>query len=181
MKGIVFSEFIEFVEERFSPELADRMIEHSGAGGAYTSVGTYDHRELVGMLMQLTKDSEVPLPQLLHTFGEHMATRFAALFPQFFAAQPDFFGFLASVDNYIHVEVRKLYPDAELPSFHVVERHADEISLRYASTRHLADLAAGLIAGSALHYRTPIHVLREEAADGATLFRISRAGHAGSH
>ncbi|MBA1333177.1 heme transporter CcmB, partial [Candidatus Endoriftia persephone str. Guaymas] len=44
MKGIVFSKFIEFVEERFSPEMADDIIESSDlpSGGAYTSVGTYD-------------------------------------------------------------------------------------------------------------------------------------------
>lgn len=27
------------------------------------------------------------------------------------------FQFLKNIENYIHVEVRKLYPDAELPTF----------------------------------------------------------------
>lgn len=38
MKGLVFVEFVEFVEDRFSLETVDRIIEKSSlaTGGAYT-------------------------------------------------------------------------------------------------------------------------------------------------
>jgi len=41
MKGIVFTEFLEMVENKFSPELADRIIEGAEvpSGGVYTAVG----------------------------------------------------------------------------------------------------------------------------------------------
>jgi len=44
MKGIIFTEFLEMVEDRFSPEIADRIIEAADlpSGGAYTAIGTYD-------------------------------------------------------------------------------------------------------------------------------------------
>ena len=32
MKGIVFTEFLEMVEDRFSPEIADRIIESLQSG-----------------------------------------------------------------------------------------------------------------------------------------------------
>jgi Haem-NO-binding len=181
MKGMVFTEFLEMVEARFSPEMADTIIEKSGASGAYTSVGTYHHTELVGMVLQLSEETKAPVPTLLHAFGEHLAVRFAALYPQFFASQPELFGFLASIDGHIHVEVRKLYPDAELPKFDVVERDADGIVLHYASSRHLADLAAGLIEGSARHYNTPVQVECVDAAEGGSLFKVRRISHAGTH
>ena len=49
MKGIVFVQFVEMVEEKFGLATADRIIEQSklSTNGAYTSVGTYDHTELL--------------------------------------------------------------------------------------------------------------------------------------
>lgn len=181
MKGIVFTEFIEMVEDHFSPEVADRMIVGSGVGGAYTAVGTYDHREMVCMVQCLSQDTGQPVPALLSTFGEHLAGRFAGLFPQFFAEQPDLFSFLASIDDHIHVEVRKLYPDAELPRFAVLERTDDTLTLRYESSRHLSDLAAGLIHGAARHYGVEVQMRRETTADGGIIFGIRRTAHAGAH
>jgi hypothetical protein len=49
MKGMVFTEFLEMVEAKFSADMVDDIISDSDLpnGGAYTSVGTYDHSELV--------------------------------------------------------------------------------------------------------------------------------------
>ena len=51
MKGVVFTEFVEFAEEEFGLGVADDMISRCTlpSGGAYTAIGTYDHRELVQM------------------------------------------------------------------------------------------------------------------------------------
>ncbi|MEO0814052.1 MAG: heme NO-binding domain-containing protein, partial [Myxococcota bacterium] len=45
MKGIVFTEFLEMVEDRFGFEAVDRLVTASGSDndGVYTAVGTYDH------------------------------------------------------------------------------------------------------------------------------------------
>lgn len=178
MKGIVFTEFIDMVEDRFSPEVADRMIQAAElpGAGAYTAVGTYPHTELMRMVAALARELGTPAPALVGAFGGHLAGRFARAFPQFFAQQPDLFGFLASIDSHIHVEVRKLYPDAELPSFAVEHRDAQRMALRYRSPRCLQDLAAGLIAGCAAHYGEQVTVRHEALADGSTTrFVIERS------
>ena len=43
MKGIVFTEFLEMVEEKYGLEMVDDIIENANlqSHGAYTSVGTY--------------------------------------------------------------------------------------------------------------------------------------------
>jgi len=43
MKGVVFTEFFEFVEGRFSPEIAEQIIESSAlpSKGIYTSIGSF--------------------------------------------------------------------------------------------------------------------------------------------
>ena len=69
MKGIVFVEFIEMIENDFSIEMSDRLIEMSDlpSNGIYTSVGTYAPEEmitLVGNLSALTgTPSSTPTPR----------------------------------------------------------------------------------------------------------------------
>ena len=56
MKGIVFTEFLDMVEARFTPEVADRMITAAAvpSSGAYTAVGTYDYHEIIQLVVQLS-------------------------------------------------------------------------------------------------------------------------------
>ena len=51
----------------------------------------------------------------------------------------------------VHVEVRKLYPDAELPSF-VTRWEGDAFVLEYRSQRPFAALAEGLLRGAIVHW-----------------------------
>ncbi|MGF1754528.1 heme NO-binding domain-containing protein, partial [Vibrio makurazakiensis] len=47
MKGIIFTEFLELVEQKFGLDMLNEVLKLSGDGGVYTSVGSYDHRKLV--------------------------------------------------------------------------------------------------------------------------------------
>ena len=55
MKGIVFREFIDMVESQFSVDTADAIIGASALSthGAYTTVGTYPHQEMVDLVSNL--------------------------------------------------------------------------------------------------------------------------------
>ncbi len=163
MKGIVFTEFIEFVEENISEEVADEIIESSElkSGGIYTSVGTYDYEELVQLVTNLSKAIEKPIPDLLKVFGKHLFHRFLASFPQFFSENLNLTDFLESVEKYIHVEVRKLYPDAELPTFEC-EFENEKFLMTYHSKRDLADFAEGLIESTIEHYGESYSISREK-------------------
>jgi hypothetical protein len=164
MKGVVFREFIEMVESTFSPAMADEIIEASdlSTDGAYTSVGTYDHREMVQLAVHLSERTGIALPTLLHAFGKHLLGRFAVMFPNHFAGRRSTFDFLAILDNKIHVEVKKLYPDAELPVFDHSFDDPAVMSFVYRSKRPFADLADGLIAGCIAHFQERIEVTRED-------------------
>ena len=63
MKGIVFREFLEMVEEAFGMDVADQIIEESDlpSGGAYTSVATYDHHEILTLVGKLVRPGEAEL------------------------------------------------------------------------------------------------------------------------
>lgn len=154
MKGIVFSEFIEMVEERFSPAVADRMIEAANvaSGGAYTAVGTYPHEEMLALITELSRLTEVPVEQLVHAYGRHLFERFTRLYPGFFEGVTNAFDFLARIENHVHLEVRKLYPDAELPRFDTPHADPRHLVMVYESRRPFAALAHGLIEGCLAHF-----------------------------
>jgi Haem-NO-binding len=168
MKGVVFTEFLDMVEAKFSADMVDDIIDDAKleSGGAYTAVGTYPHAEMVALGVALAQRSGLSLPELLRAFGEHLFGRFAVVYPAFFVGIPDSFTFMAGIEEIIHAEVLKLYPDAELPRF-VVEAHADDrLVLLYESGRHFEDLAEGLIRGCAAHFRERVDIRRETIGSG---------------
>jgi hypothetical protein len=167
MKGIIFTEFVQMVEKQFGAAVADQMIVDSQvpSGGAYTSVGTYDHHELVAMVGQLSKITGIAAPDLVRGFGQSLFQRFAALYPAFFAGVGSSLDFLALVEMYIHPQVRKLYPDAELPTFEITRPSGNSIEMIYRSSRQLGDIAEGLIAGCAVYFGEQIRVQRDDGRD----------------
>lgn len=182
MKGVVFTEFLEMVEDRFSPRMVDDIIEDARlpSGGAYTAVGTYPHEEMVAMVVALSARSGAAVPDLLRTFGHHLFGRFAAGYPTFFEGVTGAMPFLAGIETIIHAEVLKLYPDAQLPRFDVVEHSPDRLVLVYHSARHFEDLAEGLIRGCIAHFREDIGLHRErveQADDAAERFVLTRGTH----
>jgi hypothetical protein len=180
LKGVVFTEFLEMVEHRFSPEMADRIIDEAElpSGGVYTAVGTYDHAEIVVLVDRLSKAADVSVPQLLHAFGKHLFQRFVEGFPHFFEGRNDAFGFLAQVEDYIHVEVKKLYPDAELPSVLASTDGNERMTIVYRSDRAMADLAHGLIEGCVDHFGEAIDISVTDLSNEAgrhVRFELARA------
>ena len=118
MKGIVFTEFLEMVEQRHGLETVDTIIETAQLpnGGAYTAVGTYDHHELLRLVGSLSQATNSAVPKLVYAFGRHLFASFSRAYPYVFEGIHSTTEFLANVEDLIHVEVKKLYPDAELPS-----------------------------------------------------------------
>lgn len=168
MKGVVFTEFLEMVESRFSADMVDDIIDDADlpSGGAYTAVGTYPHDEMVALVVALSQRSGAAVRDLLLAFGEHLFGRFVVGYPAFFSGTSDAFTFLAGIEDIIHSEVRKLYPDAELPRFDV-ERHTDrELVLLYQSGRHFEDLAEGLMRGCIAHFGGGIAISRTGVGEG---------------
>ena len=164
MKGLVFSEFLEFVEEKYSPEVVDDIIEVSDlpSGGIYTSVGTYNYHELLYLVSALSEMSGVEACDLVRAFGKHLFKRLAASYPHFIEGVDNTFKFLRSVDEYIHVEVRKLYPDAELPEFEFFTSRPDQLIVTYRSRRALGDLAHGMMEGACEYFGENISIEQEQ-------------------
>ncbi len=175
MKGIVFTEFLEMVEDRFSPEIADRLIDESDlpSGGVYTAVGTYPHTEIVSMVIKLAEITNLPIPALINAFGQYLFGRFYTLYPNFFIGITGSLDFLSRIEDVIHVEVKKLYPDAQLPKFDIERPDANTLHMTYHSERHLGDLAEGLIQSCIAHFGERIDLQRENLTAEGTPVRFT--------
>lgn len=178
MKGMVFTEFLSLVEREFGDDMVDDLLEsvELASGGAYTSVGTYDHGEMVALVTALSEKTTLPVEPLMHAFADHLMAYFKKSHPAFFAQASDTLHFIESVDQHIHVEVRKLYPDAELPSFSCFRNGDDELQVVYTSTRNFDMLAEGLMKAAAAHFGEDVEVERLQASndDGSVPFRVRK-------
>lgn len=170
MKGIVFSEFLEMVEGYFGYEMVDSLLMENDlpSGGAYTAVGTYDHQEMVTLVVGLSKKTQKPVPHLLNAFGQYLFGTFVKSYPAFFQKAPNAFDFLESIENYIHVEVRKLYPDAQLPRFTTRRIHDKSLEMIYHSDRSMGDFALGLIEKTIEYYGEKADISREDLIDNGS-------------
>ena len=181
MKGLIFREFLDLVEAQLSPATADAIITASNlsTAGAYTTVGTYPHSEMVELVSHLSTHTGMPVPDLLRHFGRHLFLRLSSHHPTFLQMHPAVFPLLRKLDNHIHVEVRKLYSNTELPTFKHEQLSEDCLTLTYSSTRRMADLAHGLIEGCIAHFDEPVSIERTDLPDdelGArTRFTLTRA------
>lgn len=177
MKGVIFTELIRWVEDAFSPEVADRMILESGVpnNGSYTSVGSYPHEQALEMIGKLSEITQIPAPELADTYGYWLAPRFARLYPQMFKGYSDTVTFLRDVNDKHHREVAKLYPDARTPSV-IAQVDGEELTVSYASHRPFADVAFGLIRGYIDYFSDDLEVIRCQKIKGphAARFEIRR-------
>ncbi len=175
MKGIVFTEFLEMVESQFGVVMADKIVKEKelDSGGVYTSVGTYNHTEMVQLVTNLSKETEIPVGQLLEVYGRHFFKMATENYQQFFSSITSSFEFLSGIEDHIHVEVLKLYPDAELPRFEISQPSESELIMVYHSERRLSAFAKGLIMACIDHYKEKITLQTNEAATDGSIVEFT--------
>ena len=146
MKGIILSEFVEFLETSLGDDRAQKIINESQVPslGAYSRVGLYDYQELIQLLTRTVSETDTEASILLERFSEHLFTVFKRDYNVFFEGVTSAAEMLTQIDNHIHVEVLKLYPDAELPKFEYT-RDGHQLTLNYQSPRPLATVAQALV------------------------------------
>jgi len=175
MKGIVFTEFLELVENKFGLAVVDKIIEQSAlaSGGIYTAVGTYDFSEMLSLLTHLSAHSKISIDDLLLTYGEHFFGVLADSYPGLIDKYEDPIELLASIENHIHVEVQKIYPEAELPTFEVLEKTPSRLVMVYTSSRAMYNFGLGLMNKTFEHYKSSAAILLEKIKEDGTEVKFS--------
>ncbi|XLS29719.1 heme NO-binding domain-containing protein [Flavobacteriaceae bacterium M23B6Z8] len=154
MKGIVFTEFLEMVEEKFGLETLDYIIENSEleSEAIYTAVGIYDAAEMFELISNLSQKVDIPDSDLVYAYGLYFFKKLEESHPFIFEMYKSPIELLNAIEDHIHVHVRKIYPGAELPSFEVIAKNDTSITMIYRSERALYMFAKGLMEKTFEHY-----------------------------
>jgi hypothetical protein len=155
MKGFVFTEFLRFVEVSHNLEMVDEMITNSNlpSKGIYSAFNSYDFNELVSMLSFVCAKTKVPVEVLLEEFGKFVFPYLIGKHSYIIKEYKNPLDLIAGIETHIHMQVKILYEDAELPTFRLVEKHKNKVVVIYKSKRGLTYFAIGLMKQSFHHFK----------------------------
>ncbi|MEC8429306.1 MAG: heme NO-binding domain-containing protein [Pseudomonadota bacterium] len=154
MKGAIFTSLAEMVEEKFDLNLWQNMLNSCPVsnGGGYSSGGIYPDSELMCLVGQLQKQLDVPVEDLLRSFGEYLFGNLSKLHSDYLLNHSTAKSFLLSVHDVIHTDIEKLYPGTSFPFIDYRDGGDNRLTIIYKSPRKLCFLAEGLIQGVAQKY-----------------------------
>lgn len=164
MKGMVFVELLRMAEAALGEEAVDDVLDRLdlASGGAYNAVGNYPCGELMTIVGAFSAHTGASTAELQRMFGRWMHARFVTSYPGFFADKPDALAMFKAIENEVHVEVRKLYPEVELPTFDTERLAPDRLRMTYRSPRPLSDFCHGLVEACIAHFGRPATVERRD-------------------
>ena len=150
MKGVIFNVVQEVVEDAFGIEFWDDAVDRAGIDGSFTSLGSYDDADMIALVGAIAELGGVSRNDVLVLAGRNGFGGLASRHAELLAGLSGWRDVLDRLDGIIHPEVRKIYPDADVPSFdanRLDSQGSDVVLLEYASKRHLCGLAEGLVLG----------------------------------
>jgi len=185
MKGFVLDEFQRMVEQQYGLTTYDQLVRSCqlATDGAYTTVGEYDHHELIQLVEALARSTGRTISTTYREFGRSIFDSYFCRCPQMVSAFTSLKELLKNIEPAIHVEVRKLYPNANLPTFYFEEHSDDHWTVTYDSNRPFADFAEGILQAAVEHYEEPIELVREDLVEETSArfnFYVSRNETVGS-
>ncbi len=174
MKGIIFTEFLDLVEKKFGLEMVDDILNKSNleSNGIYTSIGTYKFSEMLQLLQHLSANTQISIDDLLLVYAEHFFSVLEDSYPGLLATYSDPIEMLSSIEDHIHVEVRKIYPDAELPTFEIVEKTPNSLIMIYKSSRAMHHFGLGLMNKTFEHFNSTAKIELEKIKEDGTEVRF---------
>ena len=164
MKGIVFVKFNEFIEELWGEEFWDELLGEAElpSEGIYTTVGSYDDQELFKLIGLIVDKKGISAREAQFAFGKWVFKELYAAAPEGAHVFKDVFEFLNAVQDFIHVEVKKINPDAILPEFTFLSENETSLRFHYLSPRKLCHFCEGIVHGLAEHTGQAVRVHQSE-------------------
>ena len=158
MKGVVFNLLEDLVRREFGDMEWSRVLQDAEVDHTFASEGTYPDAVLRRLIAEVGKRAQKSPGEALQWFGRHSMPLLHSMYPGFFASQTSARSFILTLNDIIHPEVRRLFPDADVPWFDFDNSSPNELIVGYQSPRKLCLLAHGFIEGAADHYGETVDV-----------------------
>ena len=154
MKGVIFNLLEGFISDGWGEETYEEILSLCPlkTKEPFVGPGTYPDSDLVAIATQAANKLGISLPEALRAFGGYAFPKLIEKYPVFMEGISHPKDFLKSVDGVIHVEVRKLFPEAVTPSFEYEEPAPDRLKMRYRSKRKMCPLIDGFLDGVEKHF-----------------------------
>ena len=188
MKGIIFTEFLDLVEERFGLEMVDQIICQSRleSQGAYTSIGAYNFYEFLQLLHNLSKNKNISLINLLSVYATQIFSAMHAIHPEMLVSYNNPIEMIAAMNQHIEIifNIKNASPSGLLkaesfspfPLFIVKEKTENLLIINYISHRGMQHFWLGLMHEMFKHFNeTATIVLEKIKKDGTEIkFTINK-------
>lgn len=172
MKGVIFNVVEEVVHDLFDADTWDDLLDVAEVDGAYTALGDYADTELLAIVSAACAATGNSAEEVLRLVGHHALPKLAARVPESIVDAPDAIAFIRKVNDIIHPEVLKIYPDSIPPAFEF-EDHPDGLIVTYRSKRNLPALAEGLLSGVSLLFEEDVAVTSTSAEGEIPQFLVT--------
>ena len=162
MKGVIFNLLEEAVTSRWGEAAWEELLDSCGLDGVFTSLGSYPDEQFVALVEAASERTGEGSFGLLRWFGRTAIPHLAESYPEFFSGHEGLGTFLLTLNDIIHAEVRKLYPDAQVPVFSFEAPEEGRLRIEYRSARKMCPLAVGFIEGAADRFHETVIIEQPE-------------------
>ena len=160
MQGSIYTSFSEMVIEKMGMAVWNELLAkvNPTSEGIYTNGMQYEDSEIMALVAALSEITQIDTPTLVRTFGSYLFIHLYNSSPTNLSHIDNLKDFLRSIDSVIHKEVKRVYPQAYLPSFDYSEEENGNLIMYYQSKRKLCHLSEGLIISAASHFNEEIEI-----------------------
>ena len=164
MQGSIYTAFSDMIIEKMGMEQWNELLEKTepASKGIYTGGEQYQDSELVNMVVVLSEKTGVAVEKLVEAFGLFLFEKLYRSSPVDVSKIHSLREFLLAIDQVIHVEVKRIHPQAYLPKFDYEEGDNGELVMYYQSKRKLCHASIGLIHGAAKKFNECISIEHAE-------------------
>jgi len=171
MKGVIFNLLENLIVNKFGDKILEEIYaaaHFSLDAPPFVGPEIYPDSDLFAMVTLLSEKTNLPVDDLVYEFGKYMFPVLADRHPVFLDNINSPIEFLKSVNDVIHIEVKKLFEGANPPIIKVEDVNHRQVKLYYSSERKLCKLVEGLLDGVADYFGRKISYSHQQCMrDGA--------------
>lgn len=157
MKGAIFNIFETFIADNFGDATYECIyaaaLPKMQTKCPFVGPGSYPDADFMALVQHTVDELNISVEDATKAFGNFAFSKLADSAPDFVKPYNHPKPFLKTIDSVIHVEVRKMYPDAMLPKFWYQDTGADTLTLCYQSPRKLYYFVDGMIHAVCDHFQ----------------------------
>lgn len=160
MKGVLFTQSLAMIDALYGTNMVDDILDECNleTDGAYTTVGTYPHKEFVDIFDCLSRKMNISTATLMKQYGAFFFNYVAKRMSQILGQYESVFDFLENVNQLLNVDLQNIYKNTHTPEFSTQRLDKRKFIIIYSDTYPLADLIHGMINGCANYFDEEIFI-----------------------